>query len=310
MPHAISLPQPEAGALYECVPNFSCTQEDGVFPRLRQAAESTGVQVLDAHSDRAYNRTVLTFLGSPAQTERASLQLIEVATQCIDMSIHRGAHPRLGAIDVFPFVPLLGASESQCIKDVQRLAQTVARELDLCVYLYGQAALRPERRELASVRRGQFEGWYREIGHASARDPDFGPATARRCGPVVLGVRPILIAINFILQDADLELARSISRVIRSSSQGLPALQARGFRLGNQVHVSCNILDYRITSPRRVFARIGLLCREAGSAVQETEIVGMIPRVALPRVDRVAMQVKDWRDAKYLDCWLPAPIQI
>ena len=306
----MSLLQSEAVPIYECVPNFSCSQADSVFPMLRQTAEAAGVQVLDVHSDHSYNRTVLTFLGSPAQTGHACLHLIDVAAQCIDMSVHRGVHPRLGATDVFPFVPMPGASESQCIEDVRMLAQTVARELNLCVYLYGAAALRPERRALASIRRGQFEGWFREIGHEPARDPDFGPATARCCGPVVLGVRKILIAINFILRDADMDLARSISRTIRSSGRGLPALQARGFLIGGHAHVSCNILDYRITSPRKVFERIRLLCCEAGTAVQATEIVGMIPQAAMSATDRVEMQVQDWRDSQYLERWLPAPSQI
>ncbi len=298
----MSLLRSEALPLYECVPNFSCVQEDRVFLRLRQAAEAAGVQVLDVHSDRGYNRTVLTFLGSPVQTSHACLHLIDIAVQGIDMSAHRGAHPRLGAADVVPFVPMPGASAAQCIADVRTLAQTVAQELDLCVYLYGQAALHPARRQLAQIRRGQFEGWLREIGHEPARAPDFGPAKARNCGPVVLGVRPILIAINFVLCDADMALARSIARTLRSTD-----LQARGFLIDGHAHVSCNILDYRTTRPRSVFDRIRRLCRAAGSAVQETEIVGLIPQAALSAADRAAMRVKDWQDAKYLDLWLPSP---
>ncbi len=301
-----SRPQTAVAPIYECVPNFSCAQGDRAFPMLQPTAESAGVQVLDVHADRAYHRTVLTFLGSPAQTGRACLRLIDVAARHIDMSVHRGAHPRLGATDVFPFVPMPGAAEAQCIENVRRLAQTVARELRLCVYLYGAAALRPERRELVHIRRGQFEGWLREIGREPTRDPDFGPAVAQCCGPVVLGVRKILIAINFVLRDADVALARSIAQTIRSAERGLPALQARGFRIGGQAHVSCNILDYRITRPRKVFERIGQLCREAGSAVRETEVVGMIPRAAMSAADRAEMRVRNWQDGQYLDRWLPA----
>ena len=292
---------PEPDVLYECVPNFSCSRGDPVFPKLQQVAEASGARVLDVHSDNSYNRTVLTLLGSPSQTICAALQLVELSARYIDMTSHRGIHPRLGATDVFPFVPFPGTALSRCIDDVKKVAQKIAEELDLCVYLYGEAAIRPERRWLNHIRRGEFEGWYKEIGRETVREPDFGRAVARRCGPVILGVRQLLIAVNFVLHNADITLAKDISKNVRSKTRGLPAIQARGFLINGLPHVSCNILDFRLTSPMEVFERIDVLCQKVGAAVQETEIVGMIPRAALAPREREKMRVKDWQDTKYLD---------
>ena len=292
-------------SVYECVPNFSCSLGDEIFPELRRVAETAGVAVLDVHSDMSYNRTVLTYVGSPEKTVKACFNLIEVATRSIDMTQHRGAHPRLGAVDVFPFVPMPGTSVAQCIEQVRSLAQTVAEDLDLCVYLYGKAALRSEREKLADIRRGGFEGWYQEIGNDPTREPDFGPPVAKRCGPVILGVRQILIAINFVLRNADLSLARKIAKTIRSENAGLPTLQARGFLIRGQPHVSCNFLDHKTTRPRQAFEQINRLCQVNGAAIQETEIVGMIPRAAMNQDDRIEMLVKDWQDTQYLEHPLP-----
>ncbi len=301
---AMYLQQSHLSSVYECVPNFSCSHGDEIFPELCTVAEATGVTVLDVHSDRSYNRTVLTYMGSPKTSVKACFNLIEVATRCIDMTQHRGAHPRIGAVDVFPFVPMPGTSVAQCIEQVKSLAQSVAEDLNLCVYLYGQAAIRPERRKLANIRRGEFEGWYQEIGHEPTREPDFGPPVAKSCGPVILGVRKILIAINYVLKNGDIELARRIAKSIRSEKTGLPNLQARGFLIGGRPQVSCNFLDYATTGPRQAFEHINQLCQINGAAIQETEIVGMIPKEAMNQEDRIEMMVKDWQDTKYLD---PSP---
>lgn len=300
----MSLHSSEHPIQYECIPNFSCCQTDEVFPSLRLAAEAAGVRVLDMHSDRFYNRTVLTFLGSPSEAKCAAFKLVDLTTRFIDMTCHRGVHPRLGATDIIPFVPIPYSAMSNCIEDVRELAKRIAEELELCVYLYGEAALRSERRRLNQIRRGEFENWFRQIEKDPNREPDFGKAVARRCGPVILGVRPILVAINFVLRGADLELARAIAKRIRHVNRGLPSVQSSGFLVGVLPHVSCNILDYTQSSPRRVFEEINLLCREAGAAVLETEIVGMIPRAAMSPQDREKMHVTEWHDSKYLDLCL------
>lgn len=290
--------------IYECVPNFSCAAGHETFPLLAEAAGSADVQLLNVQSDPWYNRTVLTFLGSPAQARAACFALVRAATAGIDMHAHRGAHPRLGAVDVFPFVPLRGASVSQCVDDVRAMAADLAEDLDLCVYLYGKAALRPERRRLADIRRGEFERWFQEIGRNRDRAPDFGRPLPRSCGPVVLGVRDILIAINFKICGADMALARKVARSVRSVNGGLPALQARAFLIGESPHVSCNILDYRRTLPRSAFEEILRRLRVGGADIEETELVGLIPRAALSREDIAAMRFASWEDSSYLDHWI------
>lgn len=292
--------------MYECVPNFSEGTEARIITALVSAVETAGVAVCNRHSDPAYNRTVLTFLDTPQRVSQAAFNAIAAAAQHIDMRRHRGAHPRLGATDVCPLVALPGTAESQCIRDLHRLAQRVADELDLCVYVYGKAALRPERRLLSDIRRGEFEAWHSGIGRHPRWEPDWGRAVPRACGPVVLGVRPVLIAINFVLDTDALPVARHIARCIRSRAGGLAAVQARGFAIQDRVHVSCNLLDYRVTGPRRVFCAIETLARKAGTAIRETEIVGLIPRAALADEDRERMKIRMLEETVFLDYWLQA----
>ena len=224
---------------------------------------------MDAH----YNRCVLTFADKFEKLAAAALGLVETATSNIDMTKHSGAHPRLGAVDVFPFVPLHHDDIQACIEDVRMLAQRIGEELGICVYLYGQTALRPDRHRLSNIRRGEFEAWHAGIG----KDPPLGtrlwPVPPEPWRTLWCWVRrPVLIAINFVLAEPDTALARRIARAVRGRS-GLPAIQARGFSIGSRVHVSCNILDWRQTGPRRLFDRIEDLAVQAGNGVFHTEVV-------------------------------------
>ncbi len=286
--------------LRECVPNFSAGRDRGTMDILCDTVSAAGVALLDMHVDAYYNRCVLTFADKFERLAAAALGLVEAAARIIDMTKHSGAHPRLGAADVFPFVPLHDDDIQACIGDVRMLGQRMGEELGICVYLYGQSALRPDRRRLANVRRGEFEAWYAGIGKDPRWEPDFGPSRPSRGGPVVLGTRPVLIAINFVLAAPDAPLAHRIARAVRGRS-GLPGIQARGFSIGAQVHVSCNILDWRQTGPRRLFDRINNLALQAGNSVFQTEVVGLIPGAALAEGDAEAMRIVDWSGRRILE---------
>ena len=290
-------------AWYECVPNFSEGRNAQTVTALTAAVEAAGLAVLDRHVDPEYNRTVLTFAGPPPTLSEATFRLIEAATAAIDMTRHAGAHPRLGAVDVCPFIALDPDREEQCIRDVRTLAQRVAAELDLCVYLYGKAALTPARHRLVNIRRGEFEAWIGEVGHHSRWAPDFGVGKPKACGPVTLGVRDLMIAINYVLDSDDVGLARRIARRIRHP-QGRSAIQARGFRIGNRAHVSCNLMDYRTASPIQVFRRIEELAQPLGAQVRETEIVGLVPRAAMSAEEAATMRVRSFHPGIFLDGWL------
>ena len=291
--------------LRECVPNFSAGRDRATVDMLCDTVAAAGVALLDIHVDADYNRCVLTFADTFERLAVAALGLVDAAARCIDMTKHAGAHPRLGAADVFPFVPLHDDDVQACIGDVRMLAQRIGEELGICVYLYGESALRPDRRRLANVRRGEFEAWHAGIGKDPRWEPDFGPARPSRGGPVVLGTRPVLIAINFVLAEPELALAHRIARAVRGRS-GLAGVQARGFAIGSQVHVSCNILDWRQTRPRRLFDRIDDLAAQAGNGVSFTEVVGLIPVKALAAGDVEAMRIVDWSDRSILEHRLAA----
>lgn len=286
--------------LRECVPNFSAGRDRATVDKLCDTVSAAGVALLDIHVDAHYNRCVLTFADKFEKLVDVALGLVETAASIIDMTKHSGAHPRLGAADVFPFVPLHDDDAQACTEDVRMLAQRMGEELGICVYLYGQSALRPDRRRLANVRRGEFEAWHAGIGKDPRWEPDFGPARPSRGGPVVLGTRPVLIAINFALAEPELALARRIARSVRGRS-GLAGVQARGFAIGSQVHVSCNILDWRQTRPRRLFDRINHLAAQAGNCVSLTEVVGLIPGAALAEGDAEAMRIVDWSGRRILE---------
>ncbi len=288
--------------VYECIPNFSEGRNQELIAGLVDVIGAAGVPVRNIHADADYNRTVLTFLGSPDRIAEASFNTIALAADRIDMTRHSGEHPRLGATDVCPWVALDPNQEEQCIADLRALAVRVAHELDLCVYLYGKAALRPDRRRLADIRRGEFEAWYHGLGVDARWHPDLGSKVPRACGPVVLGVRSLMIAINYVLDSQDLGTAKAIARRIRQPD----IVQARGFRIHENVHVSCNLLAYRVRNPRKVFDQVRHWARRSGTDVLLTEIVGLLPGDALAEGDVEAMRVTPFHERMLLDFWIPA----
>jgi glutamate formiminotransferase / 5-formyltetrahydrofolate cyclo-ligase len=266
--------------LIEVVPNFSEGRRLDVVDRLAAAVESTpSVYLLDRTSDASHNRSVLTFAGPPAAATEAMERAVEVAIGEIDMERHAGEHPRIGAVDVIPFVPLGDTTMDQAVALAQAFGEHIAARFDLPVYLYALAASRPDRVKLADVRRGQYEGLRATIGEVG-REPDFGPSrTHPTAGAVAVGARPFLIAYNINLDSADLELAKRIARRIRESGGGLPRVQANGFwieELG-RAQVSMNLLDFAITPMWRVWETVRDEAREEGVDVAESELIGLAP---------------------------------
>jgi len=266
--------------LVECVPNFSEGRRQAVIAAIRDTAAAVrDVWVLDLHADAAHNRMVLTMAGAPESVAEAAFRCVALAASLIDVTEHRGEHPRIGATDVVPFVPLAGSSMDHCIELANRLGERVGDELGIPVYLYARAARRPDRIRLPDIRRGQFEGLREVIVTDPDRAPDFGPAHLGTAGATAVGARPFLVAYNVTLASSDLGLAKRIARAIRESSGGLPAVQALGMATAdpNVVQVSTNLLDTIVTPLDVVFDAIRSLAANAGVAVLESEIVGLVP---------------------------------
>lgn len=270
--------------LIECVPNFSEGRRIDVIAEIRAAAESVAeVYLLDQHADSAHNRTVLTFAGSAEAVAEAAFRCVARAAELIDLNQHRGQHPRMGATDVLPFVPLGETTMAECIELARRVGRRIGEQLEIPVYLYSEAATRPERRWLPNVRQGEYEAIKQEIGQRPERAPDFGPTRLGPAGATAVGARPVLIAFNVNLASADLRLARAIARQVRQSSGGLAGVQARGLATDDpeRVQVSMNLLDYRLTPLHQLFERVRELAAARGVEVAASEVVGLLPTEAL-----------------------------
>ena len=270
--------------LVECVPNFSEGQRPDVMDAIQSAAGSArGATVLDRHADAIHHRMVLTIAGPPGPVAEAAFRAVRRATELIDLNMHRGVHPRIGAADVVPFVPLGATPMQLCVELAQRVGRRIAVELDVPVYLYGEAALHPNRRRLPDLRRGEYEHLAANIATDPRLAPEFGPARLGPAGAVAVGARQPLIAYNITLRTADVGVAKAIARAIRESSGGLPGVQARGFLTAdpNVVQVSMNLLDFRRTPLHVVFERVAAEARARSVDVLASELVGMLPAHAL-----------------------------
>lgn len=264
--------------LVECVPNFSEGRRWDVIAALREAIGAVpAVRVLDVHVDADHHRSVITFVGPRSAVAEAAFRGVATAARLIDLRVHRGVHPRIGACDVLPFVPLGDTPLEVCVALAETVGERIARELALPVYLYGAAARRPERRRLADLRRGQYEGLRAAIGSDPERAPDFGPRHLGPAGAVAVGARRALVAYNVYIHPADLALARAVAREVRESSGGLPGVQALGLAVSRGVQVSLNILDYRRTPPHRALATVRAAVERRGGHVVGAELVGLLP---------------------------------
>lgn len=270
--------------LVESVPNFSEGRRLEVVDKLAAAVESVpGAFLLDRTSDPSHNRSVLTIAGETAPILQALEKTVAVAVSEIDMERHLGEHPRIGAVDVVPFVPLAGATMNDCVELARTFGATIANRFGLPVYLYGEAATSPARQRLADVRRGQYEGLKTSIAEPG-REPDFGPAQLHpRAGATAVGARPFLIAYNINLESRDVDLAKRIARRIRESSGGLPRVQANGFWIEerDRAQVSMNLLDFRTTALWLVWEAVRAEAAEDGVHLAESELIGLAPIDAL-----------------------------
>ena len=271
--------------LIEAVPNFSEGRRTSVIDELAAAVQTSGAGLLDRTSDAHHNRTVLTVAGPPEPVLQGLFNAVEAAVSRIDLRRHRGVHPRLGAADVVPLVPIRNTLLADCVLLARQLGRRIGDELDVPVYLYAEAATRPERRNLADVRRGEYEALLREI-HLPRRRPDFGPARVGPAGAVIVGARPILIAFNVFLRTAEVGVARAIARQIRERDGGLPAVRALGLLVDGQAQVSMNLVDYRATSPHAAVDAIREQAARHGVALDRSELIGLIPQGALPGSER------------------------
>lgn len=273
--------------LIECIPNFSEARRPEVIDQIVAAIQAVpDVKLLDRSSDLDHNRTVLTFAGSPAGVEEAAFRAIKTAAELIDLDTHTGAHPRIGATDVVPFVPLGGARMEDCIAIAKRLGERVGSELNIPVYLYEAAATKPERANLENIRKGQYEGLKAALNGAEgeidpARQPDFGPSKLPKAGATVIGARNPLIAFNVYLTTDDVEIAKKIAKAVRHSSGGLRYVKGLGLLVDGRAQVSMNLTNFRDTPIARVVEFIRREAQRYGVAIHHSELVGLIPQESL-----------------------------
>ena len=280
--------------LVECVPNVSEGRRGDVIDRLADAIRATdGVRLLDRTSDVDHNRSVFTYAGEPDAVVAATHALIDVALREVDMRAHKGEHPRLGAIDVVPFVPLAGVTMDECVEIARRFGYEVAERHHIPVYFYAKAARQPERVRLPDIRKPQYEGLAALLD--TTHVPDAGPRKLHPTGgAIVVGARPFLIAFNIELDTADLKLAQRIAKEIRESSGGLPAIQAKGFMLTDppRAQVSMNLLDHTVTSLTTVWHEVETRANAAGVKVIRGELIGLLPLDAALGVTAGALRLE------------------
>jgi glutamate formiminotransferase len=274
-------------ALVGCVPNFSEGRKTETVQRLAQAVESVETAcVLDTHIDPDHNRSVITFVAAAEMIVEASFRAVALATKLIDMRQHEGVHPRLGATDVLPFVPISGVSMEECVRLAHQAGERIAHELSIPVFFYERAALKPERVNLEDVRRGALELLREQIAVEPGRAPDAGPLLVHEtAGAIAVGARPFLIAFNVNLNTRDVTVARSIARTVRARHGGLPFVKALGFELSTRglVQVSMNLVNYEATGMTQAYKAVRDEADRLGVGVVSTEIVGLVPEKALDR---------------------------
>ena len=296
--------------LIEAVPNVSEGRRGEVIDALAASvAGVSGATLLDTSSDAAHNRTVFTLVGGAAPLKNALLELFAAALARIDLRTHTGVHPRIGAVDVVPLVPLVPGGMPACVSLATELGETIARRFDLPVYLYEHAARTPERRRLERIRRGGFENLTGKMRRPEWR-PDFGPAAPHPSGgAAAVGARRLLIAFNVNLDTGDLVIARRIARTIRASDGGLEAVKAIGVRTARPdvVQVSINLVDFERTPLRRVFEAVRREAAGHGVEVRNSEIVGLVPAAALLPADAGALRIDGFTLQSVLDHRIPSP---
>lgn len=281
--------------LIECVPNFSEGRNAETLDALRAALTSVpGVRLLDVQADPSHNRSVFTLVAPPDAAAEAAFRAVRVAAERIDLTTHRGEHPRMGAADVVPLIPLTDVTMDDCVALAAKLGARIGSELSIPVFLYERAATRPERANLADVRKGEFEGLRDLIGSDPARKPDFGPERIHpTAGAVAVGARPFLVAYNVYLGSGGQVLAKSIAKQVREAGGGLKAVKALGLLVGNEGQVSMNLVDIDVTPPHAAFEAVAAAARAAGSDAAWSEIVGMVPERCVYRAAERHLELRE-----------------
>lgn len=290
--------------LVECVPNVSEGRDQEKIEELASAVRRTpGVWLLDVDPDSNHNRTVITFVGAPEAVEQAVLNLVGQAIKIIDLRRHRGEHPRMGAVDVIPFVPIKDMAMEECVELSKRVGQRIWERFQIPVYLYERSASRPEREDLSFIRKGEFEGFFAKI-HEPEWAPDFGERRVHpTAGVVAVGARMPLIAFNVNLGTNNLEIARKIAQAVRHSNGGLRYVKALGFKLEDRglVQVSMNMTNYQKTPLHQAFLLVKLEAERYGVSVVGSEIVGLVPREALYQAAEFFLQLEDFKREQILE---------
>jgi len=292
----------------ECVPNFSEGRKTETIDQITWAVESeSGVVVLGRHIDVDHNRSVITFVGEPEAITNAAVKAVATAKQLIDLRSHAGVHPRIGATDVLPFVPVSGVTMEECVTLARETGRRIWSELSIPIYFYERAALRPDRIRLENVRGHGFEWLRTEVETDRERAPDVGePRLHESAGATVVGARPFLIAFNVNLRSNDLSLARTIAREVRERDGGLPFVKALGFELHSRgvVQVSMNLIDYERTGIAQAFAAVTGAAHRRQVEILSAEIVGLVPRAALDRTAPYFPYLENFRETLVIETLL------
>jgi len=291
--------------LVECVLNFSEGRDQDRIQAIAGILSSVpGVHLLGCSSDADHHRSVLTFLGPPEAVLEGALSVFEEAILHIDLNHHKGVHPRIGAVDVVPFVPIRKVNMRDCVQLAHQFGKAVSESHCVPAFLYGEAALRRERRELANIRREQFEGLHKMLSEDPGKAPDFGPPRPHpTAGACAVGARELLIAFNIYLNTAEAEVAQEVARAVRESSGGLPYVRALGFLIEGrgQVQVSMNLTNFKATSIYRVFEEVSCEAVGRGALITGSEIVGFVPRDALEAGDYRTLMIEDYSPSLILE---------
>jgi len=293
--------------LVECVPNFSEGRDKAKVDAIVDALKVEGVYLLDREMDADHNRSVITLVGEREAIQEAAIRGVGKAAELIDLNQHQGAHPRMGAADVVPFIPIDGLTLEDCVTMARHVGEQIWKRYQIPVYLYEAAATTPERQNLENIRRGQFEGIRAEIASNPARKPDFGEARVHpTAGATVVGARKFLIAYNIFLNTPDVDIAKRVAKAVRFSSGGLRFVKGAGFLVRGQAQVSMNLTDFEQTPIQRVFELVRKEAARYGVAPLSSEIVGLIPKKALESAAEWFLQIENFDSSLILENRLAA----
>jgi glutamate formiminotransferase / formiminotetrahydrofolate cyclodeaminase len=293
--------------LVECVPNFSEGRDKSKVDAIIDAMKIPGVYLLDRESDTDHNRSVITLVGEREAIQEAAIRGVGKASEMIDLNVHQGAHPRMGAADVVPFIPIDGVTIEDCVAMARQVGEQIWQRYQIPVYLYESAATMPERQNLENIRRGQFEGIRADIATNPARRPDFGdPRVHPTAGATVVGARKFLIAYNVFLDTPDVDIAKKIAKAVRFSSGGMRFVKGAGFLVRGLAQVSMNLTDFEQTPVHRVFEMVKREAARYGVTPVSSEIVGLIPKKALEQAAEWFLQVENFDSSLILENRLAA----